>query len=86
MKISESAKQTRQWASFFFLPVLGLYLLAYRLLGKRCTYHWGNFEVTPLEPISRKEYLFMRLFPGLIALLGLLFIGMVSYFLNIAIN
>jgi len=86
MKISESSKSSYQLVSILFLPVIVLYLLAYYLLGKRCTYRWGNFDVTPLEPVTRNEYLFMRLFPAAVALLGLGLVIGISYLLNIPVN
>jgi hypothetical protein len=86
MKISGSSKNSYQVISILFLPVIVLYLLAYYLLGKRCTYRWGNFDVTPLEPVTKNEYLFMRLFPAVIALLGFGLVLGISYLLNIPVN
>ena len=86
MKLSEASKNGRQMAGIFFLPVIGLYLAAYYLLGKRCTYRWGNFEVTPLETVTRGEYLLMRLFPAAVALLGIGGVVGLAYLLNIPIN
>ncbi|MBI1879839.1 MAG: hypothetical protein HYR94_16735 [Chloroflexi bacterium] len=76
----------RQAASLFFLPTIGLYLVTYRLLGKRCTYHLGNFDVTPLEPITANEYLFTRLFPAFIALVGIGFIVGIAYLMGMPLK
>jgi hypothetical protein len=75
MKTSETSQPRRQpWrqiASLFALPGIGLYLLAYQILGKQCTYRRRNFEVTPLEPLTRREYLFIRIFPAAVVTTGI---------------
>ena len=76
----------RQISSIFVLPAIGLYLVAYRLLGKRCTYRWGNFDVTPLEPITKNEYLFTRLFPAGVVIAGILLLMLMSYFLSLTLT
>ena len=90
MKASKTSPETtlgwRQISSIFVLPAIGLYLVAYRLLGKRCTYHWGNFDVTPLEPITKNEYLFTRLFPASVVSAGILLLMLISYFLSLPLN
>lgn len=87
MKTSETSQKTgsplRQFVSLFVLPAIGLSLVSYRILGKRCTYRWGNLEVTPLEPINRGEYLFTRLFPSGVVLFGVILLMGVSYLLGL---
>jgi putative Mn2+ efflux pump MntP len=90
MKTSKTSQKTisswRQIVSFFLLPAIGLYIIAYQFIGKRCSYRWGNFDVTPLEPISKNEYLFTRLFPSGMIILGIMLIMLVSYILGIPVN
>ena len=69
----------RQIVGISALPAIGLYLLAYQILGKHCTYRWGNFEVTPLEPLTRNEYLFTHLFPSAVIILGIIIVMLASY-------
>ncbi len=76
----------RQVASLFFLPAIGLYMLAYRLLGLRHTYRLGNFDVTPLEQVSEGQFLFTRLFPVIVALLVITIVWGIAYSLGIPIN
>lgn len=40
-----------------------LHVLAYRLIGKRCHYQWGDHQVRSLQPKTRREKLFVLLFP-----------------------
>ncbi len=62
-------KFIRHMIGVFVSPVILFYKVAYWLMGKRCVYHWGNFDVTPLQPVTANEDLFARLFPTTIALL-----------------
>lgn len=85
-EVSEKPAVWRQVVSVFFLPAIGLCWLGYRMQGVRCTYEMGQFDVTPLERVTEKQYLLMRAFPLFV---GFLFIGLVfgvSYLLNIPIN
>ncbi len=90
MKTSETSKGRgqiwRQIAGIFALPAIGMYMLAYQILGKRCTYRWGNFDVTPLEPMSRNEHFFTRIFPSVVAILGIVIIMLIGYALGMPIN
>lgn len=90
MKASKTSPKTdltwRQVGSIFVLPAIGLYMIAYQLLGKRCTYHWGNFDVTPLEPITRNEYLFTRLFPSGVVILGIALLMLIGYAMGMPLN
>jgi hypothetical protein len=65
MKISPSSKIS--WphyiACLLCLPVIWLYLAGYRVQGVRCEYRLGNFDVTPLEPVTQGQYSLMRAFP-----------------------
>jgi len=83
MKTSKTSQKTaftwRQIASLFALPAIGLYMVAYQLLGKRCAYRWGNFDVTPLDPITKNEYLFTRLFPSGVVILGIALLMLIAY-------
>ena len=76
MKTSHLSSKPTAWSqivSILVLPVIGLYMLAYRLQGVPHTYRLGNFDVTPLKPVTRKQFLFSRLFPAavLLPILGL---------------
>ena len=72
----ESAKGTKilhYLAAVIALPAIPFYWLSYRLLGKRCFYHWPETDVRPAGQVSRNEFLFTRLFPALllVAIFGL---------------
>jgi len=90
MKTSKTSQKTtltwRQVVSFFALPAIGLYMVAYHLIGKRCTYRWGNLDVMPLEPITRNEYLFTRLFPSGVVILGIILLMLVGYALGLPLS
>ncbi len=89
MKTSQASNKPTAWrqvASLFFLPAIGLYMLAYRLLGLRHTYRLGNFDVTPLEQVSEGQFLFTRLFPVIVALLVIAIVWGIAYSLGIPIN
>ena len=79
MKVFEASEKPlwRQVVSLLFLPAIGLCLLGYRVQGVRCTYRLGNFNVTPLEEVSERQYLLMRAFPLIV---GLIVIGLVFGF------
>jgi hypothetical protein len=69
MKTSQVSPQPSLWLqiiSIFTLPVVGLYILAYRLLGIRYRYTLGNFEVTPRQPLTQGQHLFIRAFPTMV--------------------
>lgn len=59
---------------YYLIPHELLHVLAYRLLGKRCRYRWGDDRVHPLVSLTRPERLFILLLP-LVAcwILGLAF-------------
>jgi hypothetical protein len=85
-EVSEKPAVWRQVVSVFFLPAIGLCWLGYRLQGVRCTYQVGNFDVTPLERVTERQYVLMRAFPLIV---GIFFMGLVlglAYLLNIPIN
>jgi hypothetical protein len=59
---------------YYLIPHELLHVLAYRLIGKRCHYEWGNYYVQSLQPKNRRESLFVLLFPFAICWgLGLFF-------------
>ena len=89
MGTSESSKQRwgkiiRTAAGVFALPVIPLYMLSYRLMGKRCIYRWGETDVRPLDHLTENQYLFTRLFPALIPLTVIGLVIIASYILGIA--
>lgn len=90
MKTSETSNRTndflRQLISLFALPTIGLSMLAYHFLGKRCTYRRGNFEVTPLQPLTPREYWFTRLFPPGILIISILGVMLVGYILGLPVT
>jgi hypothetical protein len=67
-------------------PALALARLAYRLLGKRCTYRPGQVELTPLEPLSRAELLFVRLFPSGLVVGAILLVMAAGYALGLSLS
>jgi len=59
-----------------------MHVAAYRMIGKRCAYRWGDNAVTMLEPCTLGERIFCLLLPLLINLLAtflLLSIWVVTY-------
>ena len=69
MKASHISQKPALWLqiiSIFTLPVIGLYMLAYRLLDIRYSYTLGNFDVTPLERLTPNQHLFIRAFPTMV--------------------
>ena len=88
MGTSESSKQRwdkiiRAVAGVFALPVIPLYMLSYRLMGKRCSYRWGETDVRPLDHLTENQYLFTRLFPALVPLSIIGLVVIASYVLGI---
>ncbi len=87
MKASKTSSKLnatwRQTISFLILPTIGLYVVAYQLLGKRYTYRRGNVDVTPLEPMTKNEYLFTRLFPVGVILVSFVILLLVGYLLQL---
>ncbi len=88
MKASKTSSKSnftwwQQVVGFLILPTIGLYIIAYQLLGKRYTYRRGNVDVTPLEPITRNEYLFTRLFPAGVILISFMILLLVGYLLQL---
>jgi hypothetical protein len=86
MKTSETSKHIsdffRQLISLSAFPSIALSMLAFQLLGKRCIYRRGNFEVTPLEPLTMREYWFTRLFPPGVLVLSILGVMLIGYSLG----
>lgn len=48
------------------LPAIPFYLLAYRLLGESCSYHWPETDVRPARRLSENQMIFVRIFPALL--------------------
>lgn len=48
---------------YLLIPHELLHVLGYRLVGKRCTYRWGEHQVRPAGPMTRRERLVGLLFP-----------------------
>jgi hypothetical protein len=65
MKPSSQAWFSRL-GGYLLIPHELLHVLGFRLVGKRCTYRWGESYVTPLEPMSRWQLLVGRLFPFIV--------------------
>ncbi|MDM8520634.1 DUF3267 domain-containing protein [Anaerolineales bacterium HSG6] len=62
---------------YYLIPHELLHVLAYRLIGKRCVYRWGDYSVRPLEQRTKSERLFVSLFPTVVCLgIGLFFHGL----------
>jgi hypothetical protein len=71
MKISQASAKKSIWvqiASIFALPILGLYIIAYRLLGIPYTYRFGNFDLIPRKKLTKNQHLFIRTFPMIVLL------------------
>lgn len=57
---------------FLIIPHELLHVLGYRLVGKRCTYRWGEIYVVPERPLTRRQALIGLLCPlGVCTLVGL---------------
>jgi len=89
MKTSDSSRNgwsrlIRHLIGMISLPIIGLYIVAYRLMGKRCIYYWGEMDVRPVEPLTENQYLFTRLFPALIPLSVIALVWIASRLLNIS--
>jgi hypothetical protein len=66
MSIHPPAKPfLRKLGGYYAVPHELLHVLAYRIIGKPCHYHWGDFHVRPLAPETetRHEKLFVLLLP-----------------------
>jgi len=59
---------------YYLIPHELLHVLAFRIIGKPCEYHWGNDYVRPLARETKREWLFVSLFPFAVIMgLGLFF-------------
>jgi hypothetical protein len=83
MKVLQKSENLNRLICIPALPVIGLYLLAYRLLGVHATYQLGEFDVRPLQPVTRNQFLFSRVFTGFVLLAMLVLLVIVS---NLAAN
>ena len=50
----------------YLIPHELLHVLAYRIIGKPCRYRWGDYYVQSLARKTRREKLFVLLFPFLV--------------------
>lgn len=48
---------------YLLIPHELLHVAAYRLIAKPCAYQWGQRSVRRLAPLTRRERLFVLLFP-----------------------
>ena len=78
---TQSPSQTfwHKIGGYILIPHELLHVLAYRLIGKLCSYEWGAYQVRSLQSKNRTEKLFVLLFPfvtcvGLGFLFGLLWL------------
>ena len=62
---------------YFAAPQMLLYSWAYRLIGKKYAYQWGQNHILPLEDRTAKERAFILLFP--LALLGILGVMLTAF-------
>ncbi|MBV7333961.1 hypothetical protein KFU94_38150 [Chloroflexi bacterium TSY] len=51
---------------YFFTPQILLYALAYRILGKPCSYKLGSNKIRSLEERTPREHAFILLFPPIV--------------------
>ena len=59
---------------YYLIPHELLHVLAYWIIGKRCFYQWGDWKVKSLQPKTRREKLFVLLFPITVCwIIGILF-------------
>ncbi len=59
---------------YLLIPHEMLHVIGYRLVGKRCTYRWGDNRVTPIDPLTRGERLVGLLFPFIVCMAAWLFL------------
>lgn len=88
MKTSDPSRNAwrrliRHLIGLISLPIIGLYIVAYRLMGKPCIYYRGEIDVRPVEPLTENQYLFTRLFPALIPLSVIALVSIASRLLII---
>ena len=59
---------------YYLIPHELLHVLAYRIIGKSCEYQWGSYHVQSSAKRTRREKLFILLFPTVVSLaLGFFF-------------
>ena len=72
---------------YYLIPHELLHVLAYRIIGKRCQYQLGDYRVRSLQPKSRREKLFILLFPFVVCWALGFFFGALwlfsAFFINI---
>lgn len=55
---------------YLLIPHELLHVAGYRLVGKQCAYRWGDHQVRPVGPLTRRERLVGLLFPFTICMLA----------------
>lgn len=63
-----------QLMNLVLYPAGVLQLLAYRLIGVKAVYHWGDVRSRPLTPVKQIQVFFARVFPAVF--LTLLMVGL----------
>ena len=59
---------------YYLIPHELLHVVAYRIIGKPYRYRWGDYQIYSLAPKTRREKLFVLLFPFVVCwILGLFF-------------
>lgn len=58
----------KKYEGIFLVPHELLHVAAHRLIGRKCSYKWGENRVYPLEPCSWREDVFCLLFPLIVTL------------------
>lgn len=63
MKQAKNRSALSRFGGYLSIPHELLHVVGYRLVGKQCSYQWGDFRVTPLGSMTLWERLVGLLFP-----------------------
>jgi len=69
-----------------FLPAIWLCLIGYRIQGVHCEYRLGNFDVSPLQSVTQRQYNLMRAFPLFLMIVVVGLVWLVAYLAGIPIR